>query len=251
MTADSRPTIRKGALEVLFDILVDHGNLFSGSFWINIFKSVINPMFSRSMHMIDQVSPANSSKQPEEDYWNSETDIVAVQCLADLLLKFFDVLRHQLGNVVEILVSFIRSPYQQSANTGVTGLLHLLDNVGKRLSETEWREVMLLLKKATALTLPVFSRIVDIMDKVEVPNRVHTYSDAEQYSDNDYIDDDEEDANMEAASYVVVRMTGHIAVQLLIVKVFSSSPFAVDLVLISFHKQKGFSHSISLIFFSA
>jgi len=223
LTSDSRPTIRKGALEVLFDILKDHGHLFSRSFWINIFKSVINPMFGRAGHMHDQVSPGDSFKQLEEDSWNSETDTVAAQCLADLFVKFSDVLHPELGNVLDILASFIRSPYQQSSNTGITALLHLMDNVGGEFSETEWREVLLLLKKKAALSLPVFSRIVDIIHKVEVPSGTPTYSDAEQYSDDESINEDEEDAHMEAASYAVVRMTGHIAVQLLIAKVLLAS----------------------------
>ena len=37
LTFDSRPPIRKSALEVLFDILKDHGGLFSASFWARVF----------------------------------------------------------------------------------------------------------------------------------------------------------------------------------------------------------------------
>lgn len=223
LTSDSRLTIRKGALEVLFDILKDHGHLFSHSFWTTIFNSVINPMFGRLGHKLDQISPADSSKQLDEDSWNSETDILAAQCLADLFVKFPEILRPQLGNILEILSSFIRSPYQQSSNTGVTALLYLMDNVGGKLSETEWKEVLLLLQKRAASTIPVFSRIVGIMQKAEISDGIYTYSDAEQYSDHEFINDDEEDVNLEAASYAVVRMTGHIAVQLLIGKVLLSS----------------------------
>jgi len=218
LTSDSRPTIGKGALEVLFDILRDHGHLFSRSFWISIFKSVINPMFGKAGHIHDQISSGDSFNQLEDDSWNSETDTVAAQCLTDLFVKFSDVLHPELRNVLEILASFIKSPYQRSSNTGITALLHLMDNVGGRLSETEWREVLLLLKEKAASTLPVFSRIVDIIHKVEVPSGNPTYSDAEQYSDHEFVNE-EDDAHMEAASYAVVRMTGHIAVQLLIVKV--------------------------------
>ncbi|CAL9121016.1 unnamed protein product [Musa textilis] len=86
LTSDPRPTIRKGALEVFFYILKDHGHLYS---------------------------------------WKSESDTLAAKCLVDLFVKFFDVMRSQLPNVVAIITSFLSSPYKQYANTGMAALLHL------------------------------------------------------------------------------------------------------------------------------
>ncbi|KAJ6835805.1 brefeldin A-inhibited guanine nucleotide-exchange protein 1-like [Iris pallida] len=216
LTSDSRPTISKGALEVLFDILKDHGHLFSSSFWNNIFKSVIYPIFNKEQNIHDQITQADSSELAE-DSWSSETHAVAAQCLVDLFVNFFDVMRSQLANVVEILIGFIRTPYQQSANIGVTALLNLTGKLGSSLSETEWREVLLPLQKAVILTQPLFSRIVRIMHNVEMPERSQTYSDTDQYSEHEFVDE-EEDANMETASYAVVRIKGHIALQLLIIQ---------------------------------
>ena len=42
-----------------------------------------------------------------------------------------------------------------------------------------------------ASMLPVFSNIIKIMQNVEVPDRNHPYSDGEQYSDHEFINDDE------------------------------------------------------------
>lgn len=219
LTSDPRPTIRKGALEVLFDILKDHGHLFSCTFWNNIFKSVIYPIFSNARSIPDgQVSPMCNSEILEEDSWSSETDAVAAQCLVDLFVKFFDDVRSQLAIVAAILTSFVTSSYPQSASIGVATLLHLTGHLGSKLSDMEWKGILLHLKEAAALLLPVFSRIVRIMQSIEIPDKTQAYSDAVQYSDHEFVND-EEDANMETASYATVRLKSHIAVQLMVVQV--------------------------------
>ncbi|XP_072962214.1 brefeldin A-inhibited guanine nucleotide-exchange protein 1 [Typha angustifolia] len=219
LTSDPRPTISKGALEVLFDILEDHGHLFSRTFWINIFQSVIYPIFSREGHMFDgQHSAVKDSDHVGEDSWNLETTVVAAKCLVDLYVTFFDVVRSQLVSVVSILMTFVRSPYQQSASTGMAALQHLTENLGNTLSETEWEEILLCFKEAASLTLGVFPRILRIMQNIEIPDKTEVYSDAEQYSDHEFVNDDEEEANMETASYAIIRMKSHIALQLLIIQ---------------------------------
>ncbi|XP_064973718.1 brefeldin A-inhibited guanine nucleotide-exchange protein 1-like [Musa acuminata AAA Group] len=220
LTSDPRPTIRKGALEVFFDILKDHGHLFSSHLWINIFKSAISPIFNNPRHMlVGQVSPVHNSQYMEDDSWKSETDTLAAKCLVDLFVKFFDVVRSQLANVVAIITSFLSSPYKQYANTGMAALLHLAASLGSKLSEAEWKDILVPLKESAASMLPVFSNIIKIMQNVEVPDRNQPYSDGEQYSDHEFINDDEEEANMETASYAIVRMKNHISVQLQIVQV--------------------------------
>lgn len=218
LTSDSRPTVRKGALEVLFDILKDHGHLFSHTFWNNIFKSVIYPIFSIAQSIPDgQVSAMHNRETLEEDSLGSETDGVAAQCLADLFVKFFDDVRSQLAMVAIILTSFVRSSYPQLASTGVATLLHLTGHLGSKFSDAEWKEILLHLKEAAALLLPVFSTIVRIMHDIEIPDKTQAYSDAEQYSDHEYVND-EDDADMVTASYATVRLKSHIAVQLMVVQ---------------------------------
>ncbi|MQM10533.1 hypothetical protein Taro_043425 [Colocasia esculenta] len=218
LTSDPRPAIRKGALEVLFNILKDHGHLFSRSFWMSVFKSVILPIFNNTLTMSDgQTSPGHSAEL-DEDTWNSGIHAVAAKCLVDLYVNFFDVVRLLLPNIVSVLTSFIRSPSHSSTSTGVSSLLQLTRNLEGRLSEKEWSEILLSLKEAAASTLSEFSRIMQIMDKIEIPDAAQRYSDAEVYSDNEFSNNDVEDDTMETASYAVVRMKGHISVQLLLVE---------------------------------
>ena len=221
MTTDSRPTIRKGAVEVLFDILKDHGHLFSQSFWANIFESVIYPLFSsESFAPNGQISDVNST---EDDSWNFETKMVALKCLADLYITFFEVMRLELSRVTSVITNFIRSPNKQSASTCISVFQRLTEGLASKLSNDEWEKILLCFKESAAHTFVVFDKIVRMMKDIEIPDRNESYSEAEQYSDHDVYNDDEEEANMETASYAIVRMKNHMALQLLIVQVIYKS----------------------------
>ncbi|KAI5315285.1 hypothetical protein L3X38_044461 [Prunus dulcis] len=148
LTSDPRSAIRKGSLEVLFNILKDHGHLFSHSFWTAIFNSVVYPIFRDTNMKNDLSSPVSVSPRPEGSTWDSETSVVAADCLIDLFVSFFDIVRAQLPGLVSILTGLIRSPVQGPASTGVASLVRLAGEVGNRLSEDEWRQIFLALKEA-------------------------------------------------------------------------------------------------------
>jgi brefeldin A-inhibited guanine nucleotide-exchange protein len=130
LTTDSRLTIRKGALEVLFDILKDHGQNFSPPFWASIFESVIYPIFTNK-------SDAGSDSKSEEPTGALETQILASRCLVDLYCEVFDAIRPELSQVMSIVVGFIKSPYQQAATAGVAQLQRLTENLGGELNGSE------------------------------------------------------------------------------------------------------------------
>ncbi|KAF5745827.1 brefeldin A-inhibited guanine nucleotide-exchange protein 1 [Tripterygium wilfordii] len=224
LTTDPRSAIRKSALEVLFNILKDHGHLFSQTFWIGVFRSVIFPIFnsgySKYMNLEDdQNSPTSVS--PQVDTWDPETSAVAAQSLLDLFVTSFDVVRSQLQSLVLILTGFIRSPVQGPASTGVASLLRLASELGSKLSEDEWREIFLALKQAAASTLPSFMRVLRSMDDIEVPDVSQSHTNMDTFSDHGLPNDDLEDDDIQTAAYVVSRLKSHIAVQLLIMQVVS------------------------------
>ncbi|GMP64519.1 hypothetical protein CsSME_00025756 [Camellia sinensis var. sinensis] len=227
LTSDPRSAVRKGALEVLFNILKDHGLLFSRPFWNSVFNSVVFPMFNfvnekkETQFNDDQSSPSSRSPHPEGSMWDSETSTVAVQCLVDLFVRFFNVLQSQLPGVVSILAGFIRSPGQGPASTGVAALMRLAGDLGGRLSEHEWADIFLALKKAVSSSLPGFLKLVRTMDSIEVPDIAHSYNDPELYSNHGMTNDDSEDDDLQTAAYVVSRMKSHISAQLLIIQVIT------------------------------
>ncbi|XP_020534941.1 brefeldin A-inhibited guanine nucleotide-exchange protein 1 isoform X3 [Jatropha curcas] len=224
LTSDPRSAIRKSALEVLFNILNDHGHLFSRSFWPDVFSSAILPIFSSAHEKKDNFvkygldSPTLASPHHEGSAWDPETSAVAAQCLVDLFVSFFNTVRSQLSVVISILTGLVRSPIQGPASTGVAALLHLAGELGSRLSEDEWREIFVSLKEAAASTLPGFMKVLRSMNDIEMPDSSEFYPDADFSSDHGF-NEDLEDDNLQTAAYVVSRVKSHIAVQLLIIQV--------------------------------
>lgn len=217
LTYDPRSAIRKSSLEVLFNILKDHGHLFSRTFWNSIFCSVIFPVYNsvcgkRDMNILEGHSSSSVSVHTEGSTWDSETSPVAAECLIDLFVTFFDMVRSQLPGVVSVLTGFIRSPIQGPASTGVAGLVRLTGDLGKRLSEEEWKEIFLCLKDAATSTVPGFVKVLRTMSNIEVLKISHS-------SDHDLTNDEFDDDNLQTATYVVSRTKNHIAMQLLILQV--------------------------------
>ncbi|KAJ8765103.1 hypothetical protein K2173_010586 [Erythroxylum novogranatense] len=228
LTSDPRSAIRKSSLEVLFNILNDHGHLFSSSFWIAVFNSVIFPIFNSISDKkdipIQDEHQLSSSEYPhtEGHLLDAETSAMAAQCLVDIYIRFFDVLRRQLPDIISILAGLIRSPVQGPASTGVTALLRLVGDLGNKLSEDEWKEIFLALKEAAASTLPGFLKVLKSMDEIEIPDNSLSCSDEDVSSEHGFNSDELEDDNFQTAAYVVSRMKSHIAVQLIIVQVVSN-----------------------------
>ncbi|KAL4384627.1 hypothetical protein GQ457_15G011890 [Hibiscus cannabinus] len=224
LTSDSRLAIRKSSLEVLFNILNDHGHLFSRTFWLGVFSSVVLPIFNGVCEKGDkavqteQDSATAESPHPDGSTWDIETFTVASQCLVDLFISFYDVLRPQLSDVVYILTGYLRSSVQGPASIGVAAMSRLTGKLGSRLSEDEWREIFLALKEAATSTLPGFKKLLRTMDDIKVPHNSKSYSNTETGSDHGLTNDDLEDDNLQTVAYVVSRMKSHISIQQLILQ---------------------------------
>jgi brefeldin A-inhibited guanine nucleotide-exchange protein len=217
LTTDPRLTIGKSAVGVLFDILKDHGHLFSQSFWTNIFESVIYPLFSSQMSRVsDRTLISNGT---EDEFSTLETQTLAVKSLVVLFVNFFDVMRPELARIASIVTYFIRSPYKHSATIGVSAWLHLAEGVGSKLSNEEWKDILLCFRESSTHTFVVFSKIVKMMQDIDIPDRTESYSETDQYSDHEIYSNDEEEANMETTSYAIVKLKNHMALQLLVVQV--------------------------------
>uniref|UniRef100_A0A0A9CP90 Uncharacterized protein n=1 Tax=Arundo donax TaxID=35708 RepID=A0A0A9CP90_ARUDO len=216
LTTDPRLTIKKGAVGVLFDILKDHGHLFSQTFWTDIFERVVYPLFSSERSTPnDQNSISNSAEYNLPDL---ETQTLAVKCLVALFVNFFDVIQPELARTAAIVTYFVRSPYKHCATTGVSAFLRLTEGVGNKLSEEEWKEILVCFKESVTHTFVTFSKIVRMMQDIEIPDRTDSYSEAEQYSDHEIYSNDEEEANMETTSYAIVKLKNHMALLLVVIQ---------------------------------
>ncbi|KAI3795646.1 hypothetical protein L1987_38302 [Smallanthus sonchifolius] len=223
LTSDPRLAIRKSSLEVLFNILKDHGHVFSRSFWITVINSVILPVFKNVSG--DREDKGQSS--PKSSCWDSETCSVATRCLVDLFINFFGVMRAHLGIVVSLVAGLLKNTGQGCARSGVSGLMRLVGDLGAMLTEDEWSCIFLALKETAASLLPDFLKILRIMDRIDIglPNVAQSsfYDDDDGgetplTSSNATIEDYGDD-NLQTAGYIVSRMKTHISTQLLITQV--------------------------------
>ncbi|KAG9136782.1 hypothetical protein Leryth_004541 [Lithospermum erythrorhizon] len=215
LTSDPRSAIRKSALEVLFNILKDHGHLFSRQFWITVFNSIIFPIFNsvsdKPEKQKNDTSPSFGSFNFDGSIWDPDTAAVGTQCLVDIFVSFFGILRCQLPGVISILVGIVMSPGQGPSNTGVAALMRLARALNGKLSGEEWRDLFLTLREAAASSHPTILKILRTINSINVPE------DDEHYNDGEAEDDD----GLQTAAYVVSRMKSHIAAQILIVQVVS------------------------------
>lgn len=214
LTSDTRSAIRKGSLEVLFNILKDHGHLFSGTFWSSVFDSVIFPIFyslydKQGTVLRDDHLTSSRTLYLDSSTWDSETSALASQCLEDLFFSFFDEVRSQLRGVISILTGFIMSPVQGPASAGVTSLTRMAKNLAGRLSDKEWQEIFLALEETASSSMFGFLKLLRTMKNIQVLD-----ADLERASN-----DDSEDENLQSAAYIVSRMKSHIASQLLVMQV--------------------------------
>ncbi|XP_019086127.1 PREDICTED: brefeldin A-inhibited guanine nucleotide-exchange protein 4-like isoform X2 [Camelina sativa] len=218
--SDPRPAIRKRSIEVLFNILTDHGHLFTRPFWTGIFSSIILPVFNNNIRSKTDMlfeesveSPSSAASQDtEETTWDSETSTLALQLLVDLLVFFFSSVRSQLPSVLSILIGFIKSPFQGSTGSGISVLLRLADGLSRSAYENEWTEIFLALKEAASLTFAGFMKVLRTMDDIE---------DVETVSGQSVNKDDLDDDSLHIMSYVVSRTKKHIDVLSQIVEVVS------------------------------
>ncbi|KAG2607303.1 hypothetical protein PVAP13_4NG237500 [Panicum virgatum] len=211
LTTDPRMTIKKGAVGVLFDILKDHGHLFSQTIWMDIFERIVYPLFNSEMSTPnDQISTSNLP--------DLETQTLAMKCLVGLFVNFFDLVRPELARIASIVTSFVRSPYKHCATAGVSAIMRLTEGVGNKLSEEEWKEILVCFKESVKHTFVILSKILRMMQDIEIPDRLDSYSETEQYLDHEMYSNDEEEANMETASYAIVKLKNHMALLLVVIQ---------------------------------
>ncbi|KAJ1259956.1 hypothetical protein BS78_10G194900 [Paspalum vaginatum] len=216
LTTDPRLTIKKSAVGVLFDILKDHGHLFSQTFWADIFERVVYPLLSNEGSTSnDQISTSNSADYTLPDL---ETQMLAVKCLVGLFVNFFDVIRPELARTASAVTYFIRSPYKHCATTGVSAIIRLAEGVGNKLSEEEWKVILACFKESVTRTFVIFSKIVRMMQDIDIPDRIDSYSESDQYLDHEMYNNDEEEANMETTSYAIVKLKNHMALLLIVIQ---------------------------------
>lgn len=165
LSFDPRPEIRESALEVLFDSLRNHGQLFSLPLWERVFESVLFRIFDSVRHAVDPSGDNFSGRGdvPDfyEDSWLFGTCTISLELVVDLFIKFYSIVSPLLRKVLTLLVSFMKHPHQSLAGIGVAAFVRLVTNAGHLFTAEKWFEVVSSLKEAATGTLPDFSFVLE------------------------------------------------------------------------------------------
>ncbi|KAK8529718.1 hypothetical protein V6N12_060491 [Hibiscus sabdariffa] len=247
LTSDSRLAIRKSSMDVLFNVLKDHGHLFSRTFWIGVFNSVVLPIFRGASPVVTQGSPTLKSPRSDGSPWDPETSAAATQSLIDLFISFYNVLRSQLSNLVSVMAGYLKSSIQGPASTGVSALFRLTVELGSRLTRDEWQEILLAIKESASATLPGIMKILRTMDDIKLPESSRSSTTTtETSSEQGLTKDDIEDDNLQTAAYVISKMKSYIAVQLLIMQVVTDI-YKMNLYFLAAHNMHAIVETFSSI----
>jgi hypothetical protein len=143
LTFDPRSAVRRSALDVLFDILTEHGSCYSEGFWEKVFERMLLPIFDSVR--VDEVDfstfPNREASQEEEqsDRWLYETCSVCLDHLIDLVVKFYPLVRKQLPSVLLKIKSFMMRTHHSLACVGVTAMEKVITKCGPKMDAAMWQ----------------------------------------------------------------------------------------------------------------
>eukprot|EP00898_Chlorokybus_atmophyticus_P004086 jgi/Chlat1/4679/Chrsp3S05617 len=156
LSFDPRPNIRKSALEVLFDTLRFHGQMFSAEFWERVYESVLFPIFDyvRRNSTLAGARKAAAQQAEEIDAWLYETCTIALQLVVDLFIKFYLETAPLLGRMITFITNFIKRRHQNLASVAVAAFVRLVVQLGPALTIETWQQVLTALRNTATSTLP-------------------------------------------------------------------------------------------------
>lgn len=164
LTFDPRPTVRRSALDVLFDILNEHGACFSKGFWAKVFERMLLPIFDsvqvEDIDLATFVSPEAADEEAERDRWLYETCSHCLHHLIDLMVKFYPLVHAQLPRVLVKIKAFMLRTHHSLACVGVTAMERLITRSGPFMDRDMWQAAMAGILEVARETVPDLSKVV-------------------------------------------------------------------------------------------
>ena len=161
LTFDPRPEIRRGSLEVLFDILKFHGSSFSATFWVRIFDSVLLPIFDHvRAEVTDTTTFTDDRRRDAADAWLYETCTSTLAHIVDLVALYQQQVPLLLKKVLHLLGGFVRRQHKSLAGVGVAALARLAYAAGPTFNKEQWLQYVAAIASATRDTCPNVAELV-------------------------------------------------------------------------------------------
>ena len=127
--------VRKNALDTLFEILFEYGNLMSPGLWELIFRGVLFPIFDNVRHAGD------GSWLKEDNEWLTSTCLNALSLFVKIFSHFFNRVNFLLDDCLALLTSCILQENQHLASIGTTCLLQLVMLNGMKWTDNMWTRI--------------------------------------------------------------------------------------------------------------
>lgn len=150
LTSDPRTEVRNCALEVLFDLLQERGHKFSPSFWENVFRDVLFPIFDCVRNVENE-----AQKSASADAWLRETCIHSLQLLCNLFSTFYKEVSFMLPSLLSLLLDCATRQDQTVAHISINALTHLMQVGGHQFDKKDWATILDCLRDACYTTQPV------------------------------------------------------------------------------------------------
>ncbi|KAL6565292.1 hypothetical protein OROGR_002243 [Orobanche gracilis] len=150
LTSDSRSEVSNCALEVLFDLLNERGSSFSSSFWENIFRRVLFPIFDHVRHASGKESFVSSG-----DEWLRQSTIHGLQLLCNLFNTFYKDVCFMLPPLLSLLLDCAKKTDQSVVSIALGALVHLIDVGGHQFSDHDWDTLLKSIRDASYTTQPL------------------------------------------------------------------------------------------------
>lgn len=164
LTFDPRSAVRRSALDVLFDILTEHGACYSERFWEKVFERMLLPIFdSVQMDDVDFSTFTNREATQEEeqnDRWLYETCSVCLDHLIDLVVKFYPLVHKQLPSVLLKIKSFMLRTHHSLACVGVTAMEKVITKTGPKMDAGMWQAATEGILDVARTTTPDLHKVV-------------------------------------------------------------------------------------------
>ena len=164
LTFDPRPTVRRSALDVLFDILHEHGACYSKGFWAKVFERMLLPIFDSvqvdDIDLATFVSAEAASEEAERDRWLYETCSHCLHHLIDLMVKFYPLVHQQLPKVLLKIKAFMLRTHHSLACVGVTAMERLITRSGPFMDRDMWQAAMAGILEVARETVPDLAKVV-------------------------------------------------------------------------------------------
>ena len=137
-------------MQVLFDILSEHGACYSERFWAKVFERMLQPIFdSVQVEDVDfstfSNSNSNGADEASRDRWLYETCSHCLHILISLIVKFYPLVHRQLPKVLLKIQAFMLRTHHSLACVGVTAMERLISRSGPQMSPEMWAQVRLAL----------------------------------------------------------------------------------------------------------